>query len=223
MTRPDEGPQARVKARVDPRVIRSRAAVLAATVELLGERGVAATTIEAVADRSGVAKTTIYRQWSGQPALVLDAFSTLLTTAPVPDTGSLHDDMVQLLGGLAHALTAGPAGALMPALLDAAERDPAYAMLHRAEARRRHAAVRTVLNRAVERGQLPSGTDVDLAVDLFAGPLFHRRWFSAEALDTRLVKAVVDTVLRGLPATSTASQAANRGPGGGPSRHPTDP
>ncbi len=185
---------------LDPRVTRSRSAVLAATVDLLGERGLAATTIEAVAERSGVAKTTIYRQWSGQPALVLDAFATLLTPAPIPDTGSLRRDLLQLLGGLADVLTSGPAGALMAALIDAAERDPAYAEVHRAQARERRAAVRAVLRHGIERGELPPATDVDLAVDLLAGSLFHRRWFAAAPIDATLAAAVVDTVLRGLRA-----------------------
>ena len=69
---------------MDPRVIRSRTAVIAATLDLLAERGITATTIEAVAERSGVAKTTIYRQWDGQAALVLDAIGTTVRTPTDP-------------------------------------------------------------------------------------------------------------------------------------------
>lgn len=184
--------------RPDPRVLRSRAAVLSATVDLLFEHGVAGTTIEAVAARSGVAKTTIYRQWRDQPALVLDAFSSLLAPPVAPDTGVLRDDLLHLLTGLAHALRASPAAGLTPALVDAAERDPAYAELHRRESRARHAAVRAVLARGVERGELPHDVDLDLVVDLLAGPLFHRRWFSSQPLDARVAAAVVDAVLPGL-------------------------
>jgi AcrR family transcriptional regulator len=183
-------------------MVRSRSAVLAAALELLRERGVGGTTIEAVAARSGVAKTTIYRQWAGLPALVLDAFSTLLVTPAAPDTGALRDDLLQLLVGLSDALTTGPAGELMPALIDAAERDPEYARLHEAEARDRHGAVRVALARGVERGELPADADVDAAVDLLAGPLFHRRWFSAVPLDAAFAAVVVDSVLRGLGACS---------------------
>lgn len=67
---------------MDPRVARSRTAVIAATLDLLAERGITATTIEAVAERSGVAKTTIYRQWDRQPELVLDAIGTTVRTPP---------------------------------------------------------------------------------------------------------------------------------------------
>ena len=77
-----------MRPRVDPRVTRSRTAVIAATLDLLAERGIAATTIEAVAARRDVARTTIYRQWNVQPALVLDAHATMLRTPPDPATGT---------------------------------------------------------------------------------------------------------------------------------------
>ena len=98
-----------------------------ATAEILAKEGIEAVSIEAVARRSGVAKTTIYRQWPHQAALVLDAFRSVAPDAPAPDTGSLHDDLVSLLDGLAGALASGPAGPLMPALIDAAERDADFA------------------------------------------------------------------------------------------------
>ncbi|WP_421734511.1 TetR/AcrR family transcriptional regulator [Cellulomonas sp.] len=183
--------------RLDPRVARSRAAVLTATVQLLIERGIAGATVEAVAARSGVAKTTIYRQWPDQPSLVLDAFSSLLAAQEPPDTGTLREDLLQMLRGLAAALTTSPAAALMPALIDAAERQPAYRALHHREAEARHSSLRTVLGRGIERGELPPGTEVDLLVDLLAGPLFHRRWVSDRVLDDHFATAVVDTVLLG--------------------------
>ncbi|HEY3437655.1 MAG TPA: TetR/AcrR family transcriptional regulator, partial [Actinotalea sp.] len=159
--------------------MRSRAAVLAATLDLVAERGIAATTIESVAERSGVAKTTIYRQWADQPALILDAIATTLHEPPDPSTGNLRDDLVQLLVGLARALHDGPAAALMPALIEAAERDPAFAALHRREASERHRVVLAVIARGVGRGELPPETDPAEVLDLVTGPLFYRRWVSA--------------------------------------------
>ena len=185
----------------DPRVTRSRERVLAAAVDLVAERGAAGATIEAVAVRSGVAKTTIYRQWPHQAALVLDAFRGVAPDAPVPDTGTLRGDLVSLLGGLAAALSSGPAGSLMPALIDAAERDPDFAELHAEEARRRHQPVLAVLARGIERGELPVGVGPrhvdDLAdlVDRLAGPVFHRRFVSGLPLDRGFVARVVDGVL----------------------------
>jgi AcrR family transcriptional regulator len=181
--------------RVDPRVRRSRAAVIAATVDLIAERGIAATTIEAVADRSAVAKTTIYRQWDNQPALILDAIATLLHTPTDPDTGTLRGDLLDLLGGLADALTTSPAAALMPALMDAAERDPAFAALHRREAAQRHQVVRAAITRGIDRGELPPGTDPGEVIDMVTGPVFYRRLVSAGAVDRAFTHQVVDRVL----------------------------
>ena len=183
--------------RTDPRVLRSRASVVAATLDLLTERGIAATTIEAVAERSGVAKTTIYRQWDGRPALVLDAIASTLQEPLDPDTGSLRDDLLILLAGLGRALMASPAAALLPALIDAAERDPAFAALHRREAAHRHRVVLAAIVRGITRGELPAGTDPDEVLDLLAGPVFYRRWVSGGPVGTDLTARVVDVVLAG--------------------------
>ena len=184
-----------MRARMDPRVARSRTAVIAATLDLLIERGITATTIEAVAERSGVAKTTIYRQWDGQPSLVLDAIGTTLRTPTDPDTGTLRGDLLGLLGGLADALTTSPAAGLMPALIDAAERDPAFAALHHREATQRHQVVHTAIARGIERGELPPDTDPAEVLDMVTGPVFYRRLVSAGTVDRAFAHRVVDRVL----------------------------
>ena len=181
--------------RTDPRMLRSRATVLDTTLRLLAERGIGATTIEAVAEHSGVAKTTIYRQWDSQAELVLDAFGSILRAPADPDTGSLREDLVGLLGGFAQALCTGPAPGLMFTLIDAAERDPAFAALHRREAEIRHAVILAVIIRGIERGELPAGTDPADVLDLLAGPIFHRRAVSAGTVDPAFAEHVVDLVL----------------------------
>lgn len=186
--------------RLDPRVARSRAAVLAATLDLLAERGIAGTTVEAVAERSGVARTTIYRQWADQAALVRDAFAATLTEPGRPETGVLRDDLDVLVGGLCRAVADGPAASIMPALIDAAERDPAFAELHRSEALARQRVVREVVAEAVDRGELPAETDPRLVLDLLAGPVFHRRWVTRGDLDEAFARTVVDAALAALSA-----------------------
>ncbi len=194
----------------DPRVIRSRASVLAAALELMSEKGIAGTTIEAVAARSGIAKTTIYRQWDNQQALALDAFATLLNTAPTPDTGTLRGDLLELIRGLAQALTASPAAALMPALIDAAERNPTFAAVHHQEAARRHKAASTALTRAVHRGELSPDADPADVIDLLAGPIFYRRYVSRGEVDETFADLVVDHVLTGLHARARHPHSAPR-------------
>jgi AcrR family transcriptional regulator len=181
--------------RTDPRVARSRKTVLEATLRLLIERGIAGTTIEAVAERSGVAKTTIYRQWDSQAALVLDVFDNVLHPPPAPATGSLHGDLVELLAGFATALATSPATGLMFALIDAAERDPIFAALHRRQAAARHAVILDVIRRAVEARDLPAGTDPVEVLDLLAGPVFHRRAVTGETIDAAFAERIVDRVL----------------------------
>ena len=185
----------RLRARMDPRVIRSRTAVIAATLDLLAERGITATTIEAVAQRSGVAKTTIYRHWDGQPELVLDAIGTTIRTPTDPDTGTLRGDLLDLLGGLADALTTSPAAGLMTALIDAAERDPAFAPLHQREAAQRHQVILTAIARGIDRGELTPDADPAEVLDMVTGPVFYRRFVSAGTVDRAFAQQVVDRVL----------------------------
>lgn len=179
----------------DPRVIRSRASVLAAALELMNEKGIAGTTIEAVAGRSGVAKTTIYRQWADAPALVLATLDDLLQPPADPDLGTLRADLLLLVGGLAQALVASPAAGIMAGLMDAAERDPAFAALHAREAERRHGVVLAVIERGIRRGELPAGTDPHDVLDLLTGPIFYRRYTGRARLDAPFAARVVSRVL----------------------------
>jgi len=181
---------------MDPRVTRSRSKVVEVTLELLAERGVAGTSVEAIAERSGVAKTTVYRHWATKADVILEAIETCVETAHPPDTGSVRDDLHVLIGGLCQALSRAPWAAFMPSLIDAAQRDPGFARVHHRFAAGRTAPLREVLTRAVERGELPVGLDQDELVDLLSGPVFYRRLVSGDRLDQAYAERVVDRVLR---------------------------
>ncbi|GAA4605810.1 TetR/AcrR family transcriptional regulator [Actinoplanes octamycinicus] len=184
-------------------MLRSKARVLTSALALLAQRGITGTTIEAVAEHSGVAKTTIYRQWESQAALVLDAFDSILALPADPATGSLRDDLVHLLTGFAEALRTSPATGMMFALVDAAERDPAFAALHRRQADTRHQLVLDVITRGIDQGELPADTDPAEVLDLLAGPIFHRRAVSGAPLDAAFAVRVVDRVLTAYRAGSS--------------------
>ena len=186
----------------DPRVDRSRRRALAAALDLVAERGIPGASIEAISARSGVAKTTLYRQWPHQAALVMDAFRSITPDPPTPDTGSLRGDLTVLLGGYAEALGQGRGAVLMAALMDAAQRDPDFAQLHAQEATRRHEPVLAVLARGVERGELAHGTDLHALLDRLAGPLLHRRFVSGLPLHRDFGEHVVDAVLGHSPTRS---------------------
>ncbi len=174
----------------DGRAARSRATVLAETYRLLAEGGIGGVSIDEIARRTGVAKTTIYRHWPSRAALLLDACSQLGSPPAVPDTGSLRGDLTALATELAAGLSSPGWPAVLPSIIDAAERDPELAALHAALHARLTKPLLVVAKRAKERGELPGRRPEDV-VAAVAGPLFYRRWFSKETLDSRFVAAVV--------------------------------
>jgi AcrR family transcriptional regulator len=190
-------PKARSEERgdVDGRVRKSRDRVLATAFELLSQSGIGGFSVDEVARRSGVAKTTIYRHWPSREALVLDAASRISAEQEVPDSGSLGDDVAAILRNLGHLLGTARWSSVVPSIVDVAERDPEFADVH-GEIQRGHAApLREVLQRAVARDELPVAADVSGMISALVGPLYYRRWFSREAISDDFVKTIVRSVL----------------------------
>jgi AcrR family transcriptional regulator len=136
-------------------------AILSATVELLEEVGYAGLTMEQVAARAGVGKASVYLRWAGKVALVTEAIRQRSGVAPpVPDTGSLGEDMRRFLRSLLRARQAGRRA--VDALSEIAT-DPELAETWRATmADTMLSGLRTIVGRALERGELPADTDVEL-------------------------------------------------------------
>ncbi len=151
-----------------PRSTEAMRATLDAAAELLLAQGLDAVSMDAVARRAGVSKATIYRWWPTKQALALDALYQEWDTAAseLPDTGSLRGDLLALIRPWVRRLRARPYARVIAALITEAHTDPAFALEYRArflDPRREPA--RAVVSRAIGRGQLPEGTDVDLALD----------------------------------------------------------
>jgi AcrR family transcriptional regulator len=180
---------------IDQRVSRSKQAVLAATFELLSETGLAGVSVDAVAERSGVAKTTIYRHWPSRAALLLDACSRMGTPREPPNTGSLKGDLAALMGDLGNRLKTARFAATLPSVIDAAERDPEIAKMHANLHAALISAFRSVIERGRRSGELPRRRDSSAIVAALLGPLFYRRWFSREPLDARFIKSVTESVI----------------------------
>ncbi|WP_370677373.1 TetR/AcrR family transcriptional regulator [Pleomorphomonas sp. PLEO] len=180
----------------DERVRRSRAAVIAATAEILFERGYSGASVDEIARRSGVAKTTIYRHWPTRTDLLRDACSTIGTPQAAPDSGGLAGDIAALMGDLAHALSTEKWPSVLPSIIDAGERDPEMAEMYRRLQQGYSAPFEAVLSRAVGRGELPDDTDVAALVAALIGPLFFRRWFSREPLTDAFVAEVIRRAVR---------------------------
>lgn len=181
---------------MDRRVESSRQRILAAAFGLLTSGGVGGFSVDEVARRSGVAKTTIYRHWPTREALVADACWQMVAEQQeeAPDTGTLAGDVEAILSEIGGLLWSANWAAVLPSIVDAAERDPEFAKIH-GQIQRGHAApLRTVLERAVDRRELPADTDIAVAVAALLGPLFYRRWFSREPIDDPFVETLVELV-----------------------------
>jgi AcrR family transcriptional regulator len=194
-------------AEVDGRVRRSRSRVLTTAFDLLSESGVGGFTVDEVARRSGVAKTTIYRHWPSREALVIDAASRISAEQEVPDTGSLEGDVTALLANLGHLLGTARWSSVVPSIVDVAERDPEFAALHGTIQRGHAAPLKEVIERAADRGLLSPAADPSSMVSALIGPLYYRRWFSREPIDDRFVKTVVRNVISGQRATDDPSRS----------------
>lgn len=181
---------------VDPRVQRSRAAVLEAAVVVLAEHGWAGTTVEAVAERSGVAKTTIYRHWTGRDQLMLDALDGLLAPPAIEATGDLYADLVTMACALADALEQSAWSRVLPAVTEGAERDPQVAQRVADLTGGVRLAFTRRLAAARDQGGLPSDADLGLMTHFLIDPLFVRRLLTRERSTTRFIESLVDGVLR---------------------------
>jgi AcrR family transcriptional regulator len=164
-------------------------------------RGLSAVSMDAIADRAGVSKATIYRWWPTKETLALDALYEQLTeTSPEPlDTGTLRGDLVGLLGGWTDRVRGRPYGRVIGALVAEAATDATFGDLYRERfIEPRRAQVREIFERAMARGEIGAGTDVEVAIDLLYGSVYHRLLHGHAPLTTDFVESVVDIVASGL-------------------------
>jgi AcrR family transcriptional regulator len=186
------------------RAERSKQAILDATRELLVEEGgVRSLTIEAVAARSGVAKTTIYRRWRDKWELALDAvmIDVLPRFANPVDVGDTRKELLTFIGSVVKTLSASPYGPAMQALVSEIATEPALGRVYReqvVEPRRRQ--LQPVIERGTARGDLRPDTDLRLLHELLVGPVFYRLLLSGDALDRNLGPRIVDAILEGFGA-----------------------
>ncbi|MET3427602.1 AcrR family transcriptional regulator [Actinoplanes tereljensis] len=179
-------------------------AIRDAVMTELAEVGYGRLSIEAVARRAGVGKTAIYRRWSNKLEMVLEIVSDVAgRSVPLPDTGSFAGDLQLLLMIVGKALQHRIASQIIPDLMAEASRNPQIAeTLQKALRTHQQAVGDKLIGQAVARGELPAGTDPDLAVDLLLGPLYWRLAVARTPLpDDYLDKMIV--------AVTAALKAAN--------------
>ncbi|MCX4755660.1 TetR/AcrR family transcriptional regulator [Kitasatospora purpeofusca] len=195
MTEEDAEP---IRRRPGGRAARVRQAVLAAALEVLAEEGVARFGIAAVAARAGVNETTVYRRWGTREKLVLDAMLAGSTEGiPVPDTGDVRTDLAAFARALADYL-ATPAGRAVARAAALSSDDPGLAEAWETFWQSRLELAGAIVDRAVERGELPAGTDTGLALELLCSPLQTRALLGHRPIEPDLPERLADTVLDGL-------------------------
>jgi AcrR family transcriptional regulator len=197
-TPPDPAPARR---RGRPRNEGLRRTILRAAAELLEEHGVEGVTIEAIAERAAVGKQTIYRRWSSRAAVLVEAFLSQddLAIDHQPDTGSLRKDLAAFASALTMTANREALRRSVAGLVAASHADAEVGRLFRerfvAPAR---AALRQVLARASERGELHQDLDEEVALDAILGAVWYRALLSGGRLDDTYAETLAATVVQGV-------------------------
>lgn len=195
-----------------PRSAKVDQAIIEATLDLLAEGvTISGLSIEAVAARAGVGKTTIYRRWSSKEELVIDAFSWL--KGPMPDLPgrSVREDLIVFLRSMRKVSRESREGRIYPCIMAEYVRHPDLAERFRVQVvEKRRDMIRDVLRRGIVTGELRPDLDVELTMALVTAPmqaLTVPNWWPA--LDTeKLPERIVDSVLEGIKGPAAAARPA---------------
>ena len=209
---------AKTRGRGRPRSVTSQKAILATAIEILLEQGLTSMSMDDLAKRAGVSKATIYRWWASKELLALDALATewaLPTPSPDLDTGSLRGDLLARIQPWLGQLNQKPYERIIAGLLAQTQTNPEFAKLYRERfvAPRRDQA-RTLLLRAIDRGEIGADTNLEVTLDLLYGPIYHRLLHRHGPLNDQFAAQVIDAVIAaiscgglatGSPSTSRAT------------------
>ncbi len=180
----------------------ARDKMLAAAQDVIAEHGIDGFTVDEVARRSGVAKTTIYRHFDSGAALAVHALDSMIEDFPSFDTGSLRGDLQAFLQGIMAHINDPAMRQTMSGLFAVSAREPEFARVHRAMLDERKAPLRTAFQRAMARGELSPETDIDLAIAMIEGPLVYRRVLLDEVITPADATTLIDLILRALSVDS---------------------
>jgi AcrR family transcriptional regulator len=183
---------------------RTETAILDATRELLAESGVHGLTMEGVAARAGVAKTTIYRRWHSKDELALAVLIDMVeNVVATPDLRDTRKELISFVNAAVKILGSTLMGRVMQGLVSDLATDPELAQSFRERVvSMRIAEVKRLVERGIERGDLRPDTDIELIHELLFGPVYYRLLLSGAPLDKKLAERIVDSVLPAVAATS---------------------
>ncbi|QJW47541.1 TetR/AcrR family transcriptional regulator [bacterium BFN5] len=185
-----------------PRNAATEQAILAASYDLLLETGFGAITVEKIAERAKVSKATIYKWWPNKAAVVMDSFlSAAMSRLPVPDTGSVLNDIIIQVSNLANFLISRE-GQVINELIAEGQSDAKLAEEYRTRYfNPRRLDSRRILERGVQRGELKKDLDIELCIDLVYGPVFYRLLITGEQLDQAFIESLIRYAFEGLKAS----------------------
>jgi len=195
-----------------PRSVHADREILRAATEILEVKGVGGLSIEEVASKASVGKTTIYRRWSSRGTLALDAFLAVFDghQAP-PDTGTFSGDLRIAFGRWVKAVSGTSAGIMLVGLIAELQQDRLLAARWQDQVvAPLRAQFSIMLDRAVSRGEIPADTDASVVLDLVFGACYYRLLHGHRPLNEQFVNQVVDVVTIGVGARTELGDRPGR-------------
>jgi AcrR family transcriptional regulator len=174
----------------------------AAVLDELAESGYGRFSVGSVVRRAGVGKAAIYRRWPTKQTMIVEVLAPrAVSAADGPDTGSLAGDIRAFAATTRQALSSPRVAATVIDLFAESMRNPELAEALREHVTRpRRARVAHMLQRAVERGELPADTDIDAALDLLSGPFVVRAVIDSQSMDDAWSERITPMLMRALGA-----------------------
>ena len=170
--------------------------VLEAAIQLIGERGIEGTSMDAIAQVSGVSKATVYKHWKDKDALCIDVVNRLRVAPPEFRSGDARRDLAALLNHVAKASKPGRLLRILPRIIGYAASSPKFARAFRKSSiGPTETQVMRILDEAISKGELSPETDREVAISLLFGPILHRKLMGA-SVPARLPEQVVDSFWR---------------------------
>ena len=184
-----------------PRSEQAEQAIIEATLDLFAEQGFEGVCVEAVAARAGVGKATIYRRWPNKEELLLAALGSMKSPFPEPMGASVRDDLLAMLTVMCED-KADPRKARRYALLlgEGSKYPRLMARYKETVVKPRHDAIRAVIRRGIETGELRPDVDVEIALLTLTGTVLAKEKFADGELNADFAARIVDEVLLGLAA-----------------------
>ncbi|AIQ73480.1 MULTISPECIES: TetR/AcrR family transcriptional regulator [Paenibacillus] len=182
-----------------PRNVETEKSILTASYDLLLENGFGAVTVEKIADRAKVSKATIYKWWPNKAAVVMDGFlSSAADRLPVPDTGSVFDDILMHATNLSRFLISRE-GKIITEIIGEGQMDSGLAEAYRTRYfQPRRLEARLLMERGVQRGELKDNLDIEVITDLIYGPIFYRLLVTGQPIDDAYVQQLVRYAFQGI-------------------------